>query len=147
MKTSLWKVTTCIYDVPLALYFDNYYDASMYLLDCDNGETEEIILEHDEGLNYSEGCTWNELTYDGTIRTKDVSKRYGVIRYGAKVPMTYNHVCYTMGINPEVRFLKITNRGTLSYTCGKPDEIADLLREIEKNGYKPSRKLVSAVRI
>lgn len=146
MNTSLWTVTTNIYDVPLTMFFDCYYIAESFLRrDCDNGEIDNIVFEHDEPLNYSDGCTWAELTRGFSIRAKDVTKRYNVLRYGMKTQMSYEHVCGTMGINPDVNWIKITNRGTISFTCGHPYELRDLLREIGKCGYKPSQKLVKAV--
>ena len=50
--------------------------------------------------------------------------------------MTYEDVCHDLGFLPEVSFVRITKAGTISYTCGKPDEIRALYFSVRKKGYK-----------
>ena len=55
--------------------------------------------------------------------------------------MEYTEVCKDLGVNPEIHFVTVTNRGTISFTIGKPDEIKTLRKAVINKGYKPSRKL------
>lgn len=50
--------------------------------------------------------------------------------------MTYEDVCKDLGFLPGVSFVHITKTGTISYTCGKPEEIRALYRAVEEKGYK-----------
>lgn len=50
-----------------------------------------------------------------------------------------------LGVDPDVKFVKLTSRGTVSFTVGKPNEILSLWRAVRSAGLQPSRKLVTAV--
>lgn len=53
----------------------------------------------------------------------------------------YNNICKQLGFNPACEFVKITNKGTISFTAGKPCEIKALYQAVINNNFKPSRKL------
>lgn len=59
---------------------------------------------------------------------------------------TYDGVCYNLGFAARVNFVKITSAGTISFTCGKPNEIKALYSAVVNNGYVPSAELRNAVR-
>ena len=63
---------------------------------------------------------------------------------GAICEMQYKDVCKTLGFIPEVRFVEITNRGTIGFSIGKPHEVKALLSACERCGFVPSKKLVEA---
>lgn len=65
---------------------------------------------------------------------------------GSTCKMTYNDVCSELGFNASVRFVEITSAGTISFSCGKPQEIKSLLNSVRSNGYIPSTRLVNAAR-
>ena len=56
----------------------------------------------------------------------------------------YIGICEKLGIRPEIHFVEITSRGTITFTCGKPDEIRYLLSQCKKAGLTPARSLVKA---
>lgn len=66
---------------------------------------------------------------------------YKVIKNNTRVPMTYEAICEDLGFIADVHFVKITTAGTISYTCGKPNEIAALRAACLEHGYKPSQAL------
>ena len=49
-------------DSPSEFYFDTEEKAKKYLADQTNGEIEKVSVDC-EKFNYSDGCTYNELTY------------------------------------------------------------------------------------
>ena len=53
-------------------------------------------------------------------------------------------VAKQLGYNPDVHFVELTTRGTVTFTCGKPEEIQGLLRATLAAGMKPSKNLVAA---
>lgn len=57
---------------------------------------------------------------------------------------SYDEVCNNLGFNPDVHFVEITNRGTITFTCGKPNEIQALRNACKKCGYKASKSLMEA---
>lgn len=57
----------------------------------------------------------------------------------------YDKICHELGFNPAAHFVKITSRNTISFTCGKPDEIFALYRAVRDNNYIASKALVDAV--
>lgn len=67
-----------------------------------------------------------------------------VIYKGEKVQKSYEDICHDLGINPDVHFVKVTNRGTITFTCGKPNEVRDLLSMCMYAGYKPAKSLLEA---
>lgn len=63
-----------------------------------------------------------------------------------KQKMTYEEVCKELGdYIPSVGFIKITTRGTIGFTLGKPHEIRTLLRNVRVHGFVASKKLEDAV--
>ena len=60
---------------------------------------------------------------------------------GTTENMTYNDCCHRLGINPDCHFVDITSRGTIQWTCGKPEEIKHLRAAVEAAGMVPSKKL------
>lgn len=58
----------------------------------------------------------------------------------------YREICEELGFNADVQFIKITNRGTISFTFGKPQEIKALLKAVTDCGYKPAKNLVTAAK-
>ena len=69
-----------------------------------------------------------------------------VIKNGNKVEMEYSDICKELGFVPESHFVEVTNRGTITFTVGKPDEIKDLYKAVADNGYKVSAKLAETRR-
>lgn len=54
---------------------------------------------------------------------------------------SYEEVCENLGFIAEVHFVKITTRGTITFTCGKPEEIRALRQACRENGYKMAKSL------
>ncbi len=73
-----------------------------------------------------------------------MEKQYKVIRNGAKQSMGYDDICRELGILPGINFVKVTTRGTISYTAGKQNEIRYLRGACEKAGFVPSKALKEA---
>lgn len=69
-----------------------------------------------------------------------------VIFNNKHVSMEYINICMDLGFIPETRFVKVTNRGTITFTVGKPNEIKALYKNVIDHGYKPSGKLVKYVK-
>lgn len=69
-----------------------------------------------------------------------------VIFNNKHVSMEYIDICMDLGFIPETRFVKVTNRGTITFTVGKPYEIKALYKSVIDHGYKPSGKLVKCVK-
>lgn len=63
---------------------------------------------------------------------------------GAVEKMTYEAVCEELGFIASVNFVKITNAGTISFTCGKRNEVCALLNAVEAHGFVPSKNLADA---
>jgi hypothetical protein len=57
----------------------------------------------------------------------------------------YNAVCRTLGARNDIGFVEVTSRGTITATCGKPDEWRWLLHQCRKTGLKPAKSLVDRV--
>lgn len=77
-----------------------------------------------------------------------MKKDYNVkIATGETVKLSYETICHTLGFVPEVRFVEITNRGTIGFSVGKPNEIKALLSACQKVGYVPSKKLIEAANL
>lgn len=51
-----------------------------------------------------------------------------------------------LGYDPTVHFVELTNRGTVSFTCGKPEEVRGLLRAVLAANMTPSKALIAAAR-
>ena len=58
----------------------------------------------------------------------------------------YDAICHELGFIPSVHFVEITNRGTITYTCGKPQEIRALYKAVIDHGYQPSKNLEEAAK-
>ena len=69
-----------------------------------------------------------------------------VIHNNKHVSMEYIDICMNLGFIPETRFVKVTNRGTITFTVGKPYEIKALYKSVIDHGYKPSGKFVKYVK-
>lgn len=63
---------------------------------------------------------------------------------GATEKHTYEEVCNLLGMNHEIRFVEITNRGTISFTAGKQHEIRLLLNRVNAAGMVPAKALKHA---
>ena len=66
-----------------------------------------------------------------------------VIKDNKLISMSYEDVCADLGYIPETKFVKVTNRGTISFTAGKMLEVKALYRNTVNRGYKPSVKLTN----
>lgn len=75
-----------------------------------------------------------------------MDRMYKVWRNGKKQKMLYSNICYSIGFAPEVRFVKITTAGTISFYCGKPHEVKALYQAVNRYGYKPSCSLTYAAK-
>lgn len=73
LTTELYKVCTTFpgADGPSTFYFDTADKAQKYLDSCDNGEIIKTKVSSDTPLNYSDGCTLNELTYGFEIDARE----------------------------------------------------------------------------
>lgn len=70
-------------------------------------------------------------------------KKYGIqMENGNKATMTYDEVCEALHISPRIRFVKVTTRGTITFTAGNPDEIRSLKRGCREAGFKMAKSLV-----
>lgn len=68
-----------------------------------------------------------------------------VLVNGENKEMEYNEICEDLGFIPGIHFVKVTNRGTISFTAGKPNEVKALYRSVVDHGYKPAKNLVEAI--
>lgn len=68
-----------------------------------------------------------------------------VIKNGEMVEMTYKEICQDLGFYPQTEFIRITNRGTIAFYCGRPNEVRALLLKANERGYKPAQSLIAAV--
>lgn len=70
------------------------------------------------------------------------TKKYKVIRNGEKIEMSYEDVCHELEFIADVQFVKITTRGTITFTAGKPDWVRSLLAAVKAKGFKPAKSLI-----
>lgn len=63
-----------------------------------------------------------------------------VIKNGQPTQMTYEEVCKDLGFIAGVKFVEVSTRGSITFTCGRPSEIRALYSAVLSNGYKPTRK-------
>ena len=69
-------------------------------------------------------------------------KKVNVKRTGGSVAtMSYEDLCHDLGIIPNIKFVAVTTRQTVSFTAGKPDEIGYLKRMCKKKGYVMAKAL------
>ncbi len=64
-----------------------------------------------------------------------------VIQNGQKIEKTYEEICRDLGIIPEIKFVEVTNHGSISFTTGRPEEIRLLRSAAQSKKYSISRKL------
>jgi hypothetical protein len=57
----------------------------------------------------------------------------------------YNAICAKLGARNDIGFVEVTTRGTITATCGKPDEWRWLLNRCRETGLKPAKSLVERV--
>lgn len=67
-----------------------------------------------------------------------------VVKNDVVSAMDYAEICKELGFVAETNFVRITSKGTVSYTAGKPEEVKALYASAIKNGYKPSRALAKS---
>ena len=69
MEKTLYTVTTTYFgaDKPTTLYFDAEEKAIAELKTLENGEVESVTASGDY-INYSDGCTYNDLTMGGLYK-------------------------------------------------------------------------------
>lgn len=65
-----------------------------------------------------------------------------VLVNGSKVEMTYEEVCRKLGYRSDVGFVEVTNRGTITFTLAKPDEVTPLLHAVVRAGMRPALSLL-----
>lgn len=76
--------------------------------------------QYDDG----EPCTWEAKEEDAMTK--------------------YESMCQKLGYRPEVGFVKLTSRGTIGFTLGKPEEIRTLYHRVLDAGMRPSKNLCKA---
>ena len=57
----------------------------------------------------------------------------------------YEQICQRLGADPTIHFVRLTTRGTITATAGKPDEFRWLLRRCREVGLKPAKSLIDRV--
>lgn len=72
-------------------------------------------------------------------------KKYKVIRNCKKIEMSYEDICHELGFIADAEFVKVTTRGTITFTLGKPHEIRSLLAAVKANGFEPSKSLTNKI--
>lgn len=60
---------------------------------------------------------------------------------GSAASLTYDELCHDLGFLPAVRFVKVTNRHTVTFTCGKLNEIRALRKACRDHGYVMAKSL------
>ena len=73
-------------------------------------------------------------------------KKMKVKQNGVMVDKSYEDVCHDLGFFPSINFVDITKNGTITFTCGKPDEIYALFAACNSKGYSPSKRLENIAR-
>lgn len=68
-----------------------------------------------------------------------------VIQNGEKKQMSYEEICKELGFIAACEFVKITNRGTITFTLGKPDEVRALYKSVLDCGFKPAASLLKTM--
>lgn len=58
----------------------------------------------------------------------------------------YEAICEQLGFDASVKFVTVSRRGGIGFTCGKPEEIQALLRSVRREGMRPSASLIKAVK-
>lgn len=60
---------------------------------------------------------------------------------GSAISLTYEELCHDLGFLPAIRFVKVTNRHTVTFTCGKLNEIRALRKACKDRGYVMAKSL------
>lgn len=68
-----------------------------------------------------------------------------VIQNGEKKQMSYEEICKELGFIAACKFVKITNRGTITFCCGRPDEVRALYKAVLDCGFKPAASLAKTI--
>ena len=68
-----------------------------------------------------------------------------VIKDNKLISMSYEDVCADLGYMPEAKFVKVTNRGTITFTVGRTSEIKRLYRNVIDKKYKPTKEFVGVL--
>ena len=117
MEKQLFEVSTTFLgaDDPTELYFDTKEKAENFLSKQDNGYITKIIAESNTKINYSDGCTYNDLCGWGEIvniihmicfRPKKIYELTGAGRYIECVKVTNNFVTFLDGEDVVKRKIK-----------------------------------------
>lgn len=142
--TTICKVTYNISGDPASVYIKDWSDAKKFLEQYGRGEIDVITFRSERPLNWSwdpEGVSYDTLVY-GAGKVTDVTKRRRVYKTnGSSLEKSYEWFSHTLGFVPECHFVYITNRGTISFYAGKPDEIRALRNACREAGFKMARSL------
>ena len=130
MNTKLYRVETTFAgaDAPSKLYFDNRKKAQDYLYDfCSNGCVEIVNIESGYPLNYSDGCTMNDLTF-GDFNVTETVAEYDDF---AETVETIRTAQNWDEVRPELDF--IMEEAGLSYEWAQADgdTFEDVIREAQ----------------
>lgn len=69
------------------------------------------------------------------------SKSYKVWFGGKKIEMDYSEICRKLNISASEKFVKVTSAGTITWTCGRPNEITYLYHQVINHGFRPAKNL------
>lgn len=68
-----------------------------------------------------------------------------VIKNGEKKQMSYEEICKELGFIAECKFVEVTNRGSITFSCGTPDEVRALYNAVQNRGFKPAVSLIQTM--
>lgn len=74
------------------------------------------------------------------------TRKYKVIRNDERIEMVYEDICHALGFIADVEFVKVTTRGTITFTVGTPSEVRSLLSAVKGNGFIPAKSLLDATK-
>ena len=74
--TTLFEVATTFEGdwVATEYYFDTKEKAETFLAEQENGDISVVTIASDHNLDYSDGCSWNDLVFGGAIETKIIKE-------------------------------------------------------------------------
>ena len=87
---------------------------------------------------------WDDADRGQTVGHIDPSYRTQTDVLGRAREIVYADVCNRLGMRADIRFVKITDRGSITFTSGKPEEVRLLLRRVRETGMRAAASLVSA---
>lgn len=131
MKTKLYRVETTFAgaDAPSKLYFDVHKKAQDYLYDfCTNGCVEIVSIESDYPLNYSDGCTMNDLTY-GDFNVTETVLQYDEFEETVETIRTASNYDDVL---PELDYIMEEAGLTDEWKHADGDTFEDVIREAQK---------------